>query len=603
MIERFRFIYPIGEKDSGGFGLYSIYEGSDGSFVDTRKSMKNLSLEKLDLEFPFVLCEPEYVFSPDHNKKYPVILGDWTLNFHIFLQNIHKYSMVFVDEVAYDIYAGRLPVKFVKVPMLYNLYVDVDMIDDISLRIKYKPIDVIFIGNMNSGIYPARNRLLKKILTLPEKYKIVVGFGLHDKYIYLELLSRSKIVFDYSILGAMHQRIFETLRAGSCLFLEDQNIEGWRYLRRFEDAVAYSSEDNLIELIEYYLKNDREREKITLNGHSKVKEFSRSDSYRIIWEEIKREGFPSRENKNILSEVFSFRSYINHILSIPSLIKSNTNYIESWADDILVRSDGYVKASVLNDLSCFYFFASFNFQEKAKEFIEKSIHYMKSALYLEQRSLLYWHNLVFLSNSLDDEEAFRISVSNFFRVLGSLPYQESMKEISGYPEPFCPLIFSVYDSFRVYIESVWSKNFDDTETIRKEIARTLVARIYYLLSDFALRRGDLNKARDFCYQVYNIFPSFIEILYKIGRVELECKNFLASSQAYLKAFESDPFFSHEWDNILKSLEMVGDKEKLSQVYDEMEKMSERLYLFNGFKYNTFKIKSVQDLINEFLSSK
>ncbi|QTO00970.1 glycosyltransferase [Aggregatibacter sp. 2125159857] len=68
-------------------------------------------------------------------------------------------------------------------------------------------------------------------------------------------------------------RLFESALAG-CLQLIDRNIPGVNdYFVENEDYIAFSSPEECIDKIEYYLKHDAERNKIALSAQEKVKKF------------------------------------------------------------------------------------------------------------------------------------------------------------------------------------------------------------------------------------------------------------------------------------------------------------------------------------------
>ncbi len=67
-------------------------------------------------------------------------------------------------------------------------------------------------------------------------------------------------------------RIFEVLASGSML-LTDQTAEGTGLTDFFQDRkhlVIYRNENELIELADYFLRHDEEREKIAVEGMKKV---------------------------------------------------------------------------------------------------------------------------------------------------------------------------------------------------------------------------------------------------------------------------------------------------------------------------------------------
>lgn len=86
-----------------------------------------------------------------------------------------------------------------------------------------------------------------------------------------EIYSASKIGFNSSIVNDINMRIFEIISSG-CLLLTN-HIKNNGFNELFESGkhlVEYKSDKNLLELIDYYLKNAEERERIAQAGYDLV---------------------------------------------------------------------------------------------------------------------------------------------------------------------------------------------------------------------------------------------------------------------------------------------------------------------------------------------
>lgn len=604
----FRFYNVQPSKDFPEFVVSFVFEDDQGNFSAIGRSSEKILLSKFSVKEPFLLWNPEYSFSPSYLKRYPVIVGDWNLNFYIVLQNINKFSVIFTDGVGSQNLSGRIPAKVVGVP-LFVLYVDVFLKENLSSVMKKKKIDILFVGSLNPGIHQARNRLLKKILTIPEDYRVVVASGLYNNDLYSDLLSKSKIVFNYSVRNEMNMRVFEAMKTACCLFLEDNNIETWWYIRKFEDAVAYN-EANLIDLVLRYIQDDNERERVAVSGYNSMRKITKSYVYKKIWEEIK-DGVFDTYNSNFISEVSSFRSFVNHLFNFPICINDqNLDYAENWGLSLAEKSDTFVRSSVLSDLSFMYTISASKIDDtnKKRYMLDKAIKYINSAVAFSPRSLIYWYNLAFLNYSAKNIREFQIACSNFLKIASTLSPGESMKEIRGYPEPFSPIIFSHYTFFKSYIDLIWVQNFEKTDFLRNEILKVLMAQLYFFLSNVSLDYGDLKESENFCNQAINIFQGFSALYYLLGKIKMAQGDFQSASLIYTKAYEMDPFFVDKWPEVLSALLLSGNKDKFEDVLKEMKLISKRLYIFSGrtlslsvgqFQENIV-IKSIRDLINEYI---
>ena len=93
----------------------------------------------------------------------------------------------------------------------------------------------------------------------------------HKKY--YEILSRARIGINFAMSTDVYQlkaRVFETMHAGA-LLLEERNEQTAFYFSEDIDYVAYSSKEELLEKIQYYLANEAARNKIALAGNLRAK--------------------------------------------------------------------------------------------------------------------------------------------------------------------------------------------------------------------------------------------------------------------------------------------------------------------------------------------
>ena len=86
-----------------------------------------------------------------------------------------------------------------------------------------------------------------------------------------EIYSSSRIGFNSSILNDINMRVFEVMACGS--FLLTNKIKGNGFDELFtdkKDLVVYKNNKEMLELIEYYIENESERQKIAESGHQLV---------------------------------------------------------------------------------------------------------------------------------------------------------------------------------------------------------------------------------------------------------------------------------------------------------------------------------------------
>ena len=125
-----------------------------------------------------------------------------------------------------------------------------------------KLYDIGFVGTLDSASNPERVRLFNELKQ---------RFNVYSERCFLEemsrVFSRSKIVFHKSVKNDLAMRVWEALASGSLLLTDEAKGSGLTDI--FEDRkniVIYRNENELLELADYYLKNDDEREKISAEG-------------------------------------------------------------------------------------------------------------------------------------------------------------------------------------------------------------------------------------------------------------------------------------------------------------------------------------------------
>jgi len=138
--------------------------------------------------------------------------------------------------------------------------------------------DTCFIGNNNGGISPDRNEYIPKLY---EKYKIkVVGRGFSVPSIAVEtkeianIYRNSKIALNFitkinPVELQMSDRIYKVLGCGC--FCLTQPIIGLEQLFQDEKHLAiFTTYEDLVNKINYYLNHNYEREQIALEGQKEV---------------------------------------------------------------------------------------------------------------------------------------------------------------------------------------------------------------------------------------------------------------------------------------------------------------------------------------------
>jgi len=128
-----------------------------------------------------------------------------------------------------------------------------------------KRFAVAFVGSLGP-CHPERSRLLEM---LRERVPV------HVERCFLEemagVFSASRIVFNRSVRGDLNMRVFEAMASGALLVTDEAAGSGLTDLFGDREHLAvYRSDRELVEIVEYYLACERERERVARAGAEEV---------------------------------------------------------------------------------------------------------------------------------------------------------------------------------------------------------------------------------------------------------------------------------------------------------------------------------------------
>ncbi|PKL76695.1 MAG: hypothetical protein CVV27_08935 [Candidatus Melainabacteria bacterium HGW-Melainabacteria-1] len=196
-----------------------------------------------------------------------MIPGDWNLAFGTVLQTARAVDGVFADaRLGPILRQAGLPCVYEWPGFAYDAQA-------IYRETSGQPIyDICFIGNFNPAVHPMRNRYLAQLLSLQDRYRLLLRHGVWGDD-YRHALNQSRIVFNYTICQVMNMRAYEAPACGALLFIEENNLEVRNIFTDRVSCVLYN-EANLIPLLEYYLSHEDERAAIAEAGYQVVQNYS-----------------------------------------------------------------------------------------------------------------------------------------------------------------------------------------------------------------------------------------------------------------------------------------------------------------------------------------
>ncbi|HOJ32721.1 MAG TPA: glycosyltransferase [Candidatus Hydrogenedentes bacterium] len=190
------------------------------------------------------------------------IVSDWSLRYPCLAYNLSRFDLVLVDKKGATFFRPVGVVPEYRFP-LYSHWTEVHQ--DQGLE---RDIDILFVGSLNSAIHGERSRLLERIAAAPQPWHVEIRDGVFGAA-YAALLNRAKIVVNYTLRGEMNLRCLEATACGALLFIEETNWEIGDWFRPGLEVVLYN-EQNILPLLQRYLKDDTERSKVAQAGKERA---------------------------------------------------------------------------------------------------------------------------------------------------------------------------------------------------------------------------------------------------------------------------------------------------------------------------------------------
>ncbi len=183
-----------------------------------------------------LISSPEYLPIPVDIADFPglkiLLITDWNVCLRFLPDLCPLFDFCFTDWPGYRLLKKSGVTNIHHQPLFGHdperfRCLDVDLSLGLGLRLDLnRNLDVSFCGNLNSGLHGERNRLLARLAKwgVTEDGRTVHLRQAFDSE-YVEVLNRSKIVFNYSIRGEANMRLFESMATGAVALVEESNQE------------------------------------------------------------------------------------------------------------------------------------------------------------------------------------------------------------------------------------------------------------------------------------------------------------------------------------------------------------------------------------------
>jgi hypothetical protein len=165
---------------------------------------------------------------------------------------------------------------------------------------KARDIDISYFGTQ-------KKHRMKRINFIKKHIPLTCGGGERAEHLtteqFADRLQRSKITLSFSrgyLSHVLNARMFEATACGS-LVLEQESCEAPIRFIPYVDYVPFTSNADLIKKAHYYLRHDREREKIAQNGYKKtVSLYSAEKFWKFVIDKTMRKDHEEVKNNEAL---------------------------------------------------------------------------------------------------------------------------------------------------------------------------------------------------------------------------------------------------------------------------------------------------------------
>jgi tetratricopeptide (TPR) repeat protein len=230
----------------------------------------------------FIVVRLDYTTVPECLWSAPMPLvglaGDWNLLFHHYRLRLPCCDLVLTDALGVEALA-RQGLTHARAANLFGCeraYLEGPWPDG------SRDIDILFVGNLHPAVQRERMPWLARLAALAGRWKVAIRTGVFGQE-YRALLARSRVVFNRSIRGECNLRAFEAAAAGALLLQESGNREVSAYFRDRKECIFYA-EDDLEELLDFYLTHEGERRAVAEAAWSLVREYG----FESLWRQALR---------------------------------------------------------------------------------------------------------------------------------------------------------------------------------------------------------------------------------------------------------------------------------------------------------------------------
>lgn len=238
-----------------------------------------------------VLWRPEYTSIPPGLEDAPFptcsLISDWYVAFSDCLEAAWRVDTLVTGTRGERVYRKAGFDNVIAMPMLgYQPGLDGFYGQPNDKR----DLDVYCGGNPNWRVHKERFLVHETLRTLPVDVRLLEGDKV-DREEFNRRMGRAKIFIDQTVIGEINMKVYEATASGTCLFVEDTNLDIRDYLVEDESVVLFNR-GNINEKILYYLEHEQERAAIAEAGQQAMAPYTYRKNLKAIVDRVLAEGPP-----------------------------------------------------------------------------------------------------------------------------------------------------------------------------------------------------------------------------------------------------------------------------------------------------------------------
>lgn len=471
------------------------------------------------------------------------VVGDWNLGGQAFQIMGGVFDMLFADRngCARLQEAGFENVHYAPLwgfdPQLHRRIPDVP-----------RDLDIVMVGNFNHEVQREREKWLARVARMSRRYRVCLTSNVYGED-YARLMNRAKIVFNRSIRGEINMRAYEAPACGALMFYERENTEIRDLFVDRQECVLYG-EDDLEDLLDYYLTHEEERERIAEAGHRRVQACTWAHVLGRILNAIESHQVdnpePRIQKRKFLSlppaERYFRRAY--HGLLMPNrsalvaaqsalfqaqnLFPNRPDFANAWACLLAEWAAG-----MLDD-------------RERRGYLQGALEHACSACNAQPDYVTAWFNRAHIHLTLGDLLTAEAALGEAVSLLEADDLRADQLRGPYYPRQF--------NAFGVELERVWGATRPESTEWTEALRALLLWRAWEELSDLAYQKGRYADAVDFAAEATRRRPDIGTTRHRLARALRAVGRSTEAEAEYRRALADAPLCHEMWIELAELLQ-------------------------------------------------